>query len=110
MEKILKINRFHIDQFAYLLDRLKRIPEGSGTLLDNCMVLYGSGNGDGNRHNHDELPILLAGKGAGSLSSGRHVRYPRNTPIANLYIELLDRMDVRVTRFADSNGRLPNLT
>jgi hypothetical protein len=110
LEKIRQINRFHIEQFAYLLGRLRAIREGEGTVLDNCMILYGSGNGDGNRHNHDELPVLLAGTGAGTLTGGRHVRYSRNTPLCNLYLEMLDRMGVREDRFGDSNGRLANLT
>jgi len=110
LDKIGQINRFHIEQFAYLLDRLKNIREGEGTLLDNCMIMYGSGNGDGNRHNHDELPILLAGKAGGSLRSGRHVRYARNTPLCNLFLEMLDRMGVRQERFGDSTGRLAQLT
>jgi hypothetical protein len=109
LDKLHQINRFHIEQFAYLLDRLKSIREGERTLLDNCMILYGSGNGDGNRHNHDELPILLAGRG-GNLNGGRHIRYPRNTPLCNLYLEMLDRMGVREERFGDSSGRLPSLT
>ncbi len=109
LEKIRRINRFHIEAFAYLLEKLKRTREGNGTLLDNCMLVYGSGNSDGNRHNHDDLPILLVGKGGGSLRSGRHVRYPRNTPVCNLYVELLDRMGCQVNAFGDSNGRLPNL-
>jgi len=110
LDKLHQINRFHIDQFAYLLGRLKSIREGEKTLLDNCMIMYGSGNGDGNRHNHDELPILLAGRAGGTLSCGRHVRYPRNTPLCNLYLEMLDRMGVREQRFGDSNGRLPMLS
>jgi hypothetical protein len=110
LAKIARINRFHVEQFAYLLSKLNGTAEGEGTLLDNCMVLYGSGNGDGNRHNHDELPVLLAGKGGGTLNTGRHVRYSRNTPIANLYLELLERMDTTVESFGDSTGRLPNLT
>ncbi len=73
--KIQKINQFHIEQFAYLLGKLKAVKEGNGTLLDNCMIVYGSGISDGNRHNHDELPILLAGKGGGTLKTGRHLRY-----------------------------------
>ena len=111
LAKIARINRFHIEQFAYLLDKLDHIREGEGegTLLDNCMIVYGSGNGDGNRHNHDELPILLAGKGGGTLATGQHVRYARNTPIANLYLELLDRMGTRADSFGDSTGRLGNL-
>jgi hypothetical protein len=110
LQKIRDINRFHMEQFAYMIDKMKRVPEGTGTLLDNCMVLYGCGNGDGNRHNHDELPIVLLGKAGGQLTTGRHVRYARNTPIANLYIEMLDRMGVRVDTFGDSTGRLANLT
>jgi hypothetical protein len=110
LNKIRQINRFHLEQFAYLLTKLKAIKEGDGTLLDNCMIVYGSGNGDGNRHNHDELPILLAGKGGGTLQTGRHVRYPFNTPLTNLYLNLLDRMDVPVERLGDSTGRLANLT
>src|SRR5262249_8807409 len=109
LNKIAQINRFHMDQFAYLLGRLRAIPEGTGTLLDNCMIVYGSGNGDGNRHNHDELPVLLAGKGGGSITTGRHLRYPRATPITNLYLSLLDRMNVSVPRVGDSTGRLPLL-
>jgi hypothetical protein len=99
-----------MEQFAYLVGKLKKIPEGDGTLLDHCMLLYGSGNGDGNRHNHDDLPILLVGKGGGTISTGRHIRFPRNTPITNLYLDMLDRMGVREERFGDSNGRLPGLT
>jgi hypothetical protein len=111
LAKIARINRFHMEQFAYLVGRMRQVREGEGegTMLDNCMVLYGSGNGDGNRHNHDELPVVLVGKGGGTLATGQHLRYPRNTPIANLYLEMLERMDVRVDSFGDSNGRLGNL-
>jgi hypothetical protein len=109
-EKIQKINQFHITQLAHLLEKLRNVREGDGTLLDNCMIVYGSGNGDGNRHNHDDLPILLLGKGGNTLNPNRHVRYRRNTPICNLYIELLDRMGTRVDSFGDSNGRLQSLT
>jgi hypothetical protein len=109
LDKIRRINRFHITQFAYLLNRLRSIPEGDGALLDNCMIVYGSGNSDGNRHNHDNLPVLLAGKGGGTLATGRHVVYPRETPVTNLYLSLLDRMGVQVDRLGDSTGRLNNL-
>ncbi|MBI3408509.1 MAG: DUF1552 domain-containing protein [Planctomycetes bacterium] len=109
-ERIARINKFHIEQFAYLLKRLKHIREGEGGLLDNCMILYGSGNGDGNAHNHDNLPILLAGKGGGTLSTGRHIRYPHNTPLCNLYLDMLDRMGVQAERFGDSTGLLRGLT
>jgi hypothetical protein len=109
LEKIRLINRFHITQFAYLLEKLRAIPEGDGTLLDSCMIVYGSGNGDGNRHNHDNLPVLLAGKGGGTLTTGRYVVYPRETPITNLYLSLLERMGVEVESFGDSTGRLQDL-
>ncbi|MFO0969348.1 MAG: DUF1552 domain-containing protein [Gemmataceae bacterium] len=110
LEKIAQINRFHIEQFAYLIRKLKDTREGDGNLLDNCMLMYGSGNGDGNRHNHDELPILLVGKGGGTISTGRHVRYSRNTPLCNLFLCMLDRMGVEAPRFGDSTGRLGQLT
>ncbi|MCP5519171.1 MAG: DUF1552 domain-containing protein [Verrucomicrobiales bacterium] len=109
-EKIAKINRFHLEQFAHFIGKLKSVPEGDGTLLDNCMIVYGGAISDGNRHNHDDLPVLLAGGGRGTIQTGRHVRYPRNTPMANLFLSLLDRMDAPVDRFGDSTGRLNGLT
>lgn len=108
-EKIKKINRFHMEQFARLLGKLKEIKEGSGTLLDNTMIVYGSGIGDGNRHNHNDLPIILAGKGGGSIKTGRHLKYPKNTPLNNLYLSLLDRIGAPVDSLGDSKGRLDNL-
>jgi hypothetical protein len=109
MVKVQKSNQFHVEQLAYLLVKLKAIQEGSGTLLDNCMVVYGSGIGDGDRHNHDDLPILLAGNGGGILKTGRHLRYPRETPLMNLYLCMLDRVGVHVDSFGDSTGRLTGL-
>jgi hypothetical protein len=105
-EKISKINQFHMQQFAYFVMRLKSVKEGDATLLDNSMILYGSGIGDGNRHNHDDLPIVMAGRGGDTLETGKHVRYRRNTPLANLYVSLLERMGVDVDVFGDSDGRL----
>jgi hypothetical protein len=107
--KIQKINHFHVTQLAYLLGKLKGVREGAGSLLDNCMIAYGSGNSDGNRHNHDDLPILLAGKGGGTLKTGRHVKYARNMPLNNLWVSMLDRMGAKVERFGDSSGRLAGL-
>lgn len=107
--KVQKINQFHIEQLAYLLGKLKSVKEGNGTLLDNCMVVYGSGIGDGNRHNHNDLPILLAGKGGGTLKAGRHIRYPKETPLMNLYLCMLDRVGIHVDSFGDSKGRLTGL-
>jgi hypothetical protein len=109
LEKIRKINVYHMQQFAYFLERLKSIPEGSGSLLDQCMIVYGSGLGDGNRHNHDDLPVLLAGRGGGSIDSGRYIRYPIETPMTNLFLSLLDRMGASVPTIGDSTGRLPLL-
>ncbi len=109
LAKIRTINVFHMEQFAYLLGQLKAIREGEGTLLDNCMIAYGSGNSDGNRHNHNDLPILLVGKGGGTLKTGRHLRYPDNTPLNNLWISMLDRMGCGTEKLGDSTGRLTNL-
>ena len=83
---------------------MKSIREGEGTLLDHCMIAYGSGNSDGDRHNHDDLPLLLAGNGGGTIKTGRHVRVAKETPITNLWQSLLERMDVRVPFVGDSTG------
>ncbi len=107
-EKIKKINTFHVDQFAYVLGRLKAIKEGDGTLLDRSMLVYGSGIGDGNRHNHDDLPVLLAGRGNGTIKAGRHLKYPK-TPLNNLFLSMLDRMGAPTKSLGDSTGRLAHL-
>jgi len=109
LAKISKINRFHVSLFSYFLDTLRSIPEGDGNLLDNVMLVYGSAIGDGNRHNHNDLPMLLLGGGAGSLSPGRHIIYPDETPVNNMFLSLLDRMNVGVTGLGDSTGRLKHL-
>ncbi len=106
IRKVREINRFHVAQLAHLLTRLKSIREGDGTLLDHCMIAYGSGNSDGDRHNHDDLPILLAGGGGGTIRTGRHVRLGAETPVANLWTSMLERMDVRVPFVGDSTGAL----
>lgn len=108
-EKIRDINTFHTRQLAYLLEKMRSVKEGDGTLLDHCMIAYGSGNSDGNRHNHDDLPILLAGGGCGTLSTGRHVKYANGTPLNNLWLSLLDRMEVSLDGLGDSTGKLPGL-
>jgi hypothetical protein len=108
--KIAKINRFHITQFAYMLEKLKGIREGEGTLLDNSMIVLGGGISDGNAHNHDELPILLAGKGGGTLKPGQHVRVKKETPLTNLYLGMLDRMGVPTEKLGDSTGKLEGLS
>ena len=107
--KIRDINTFHVRQLAYLLTKLKSVQEGDGTLLDHCMVAYGSGNSDGNAHNHDDLPVLLAGRGCGTIRPGRHLKYARETPLNNLWVALLDRLDVKLAGLGDSTGALKGL-
>ena len=111
IEKIRRINRYYVEQFSRLLQKMKSIKEADGsTLLDNSMIVYGSAISDGNRHNHEELPVLLAGKGGGAITTGRHVRYPRNTPMGNLFLSMMDQVGVVEERFGDSTGRLNQLT
>ena len=107
--KIARINRFHVAQFGYLMERLRSVREGDGTLLDHCMLVYGSGISDGNAHTHHDLPVILAGGGAGSLKPGRHVRFPKDTPMTNLYLAMLERMGMKVERLGDSTGILTGL-
>jgi hypothetical protein len=108
-EKIRQINRFHATHVAYLLEKLDSIKEGDGTLLDNSMVVYGGGISDGDRHNHDDLPIVVAGRGAGTIKTGRHITYPQNTPLNNLYLSLLDRIGIPAEHLGDSTGKLQQL-
>lgn len=110
LAKIAKINRFHVEQLSYLLRKMKSIREGERTLLDNSMICYGSGISDGNRHNNENLPILLAGSGSGTIETGRHVRYDLETPMCNLFMSMLDRVGADVPFVGDSTGRLPGLT
>lgn len=105
-QKIREINRFHVTQFAYFLEKLSKISEGERSLLDNSMIMYGSGLGDGNAHNHDNLPILLAGRGGGTIVPGRHSKCEKETPLNNLFLSMLDRMDSSVDSLGDSTGRL----
>lgn len=108
-DKIRQINTFHAQQLSYLLERLNSITEGDGTLLDHSMIAYGSGNSDGNRHNHDDLPILLAGSGCGTIATGRHIRYPKETPLNNLWLAMLERIECRIDKLGDSTGVLSGL-
>jgi len=108
LQKVAKINEFHVSLFSYFLQKLKAIPEGDGTLLDNTLYLYGSGMSNGDKHDHVNLPILVAG-GAGKFKGGRHVRYAEPTPLANLHLTLLERAGVRLDTFADSKGKVIEL-
>jgi hypothetical protein len=108
-DKLRRINRLHVGQLAYLMSRLKAIPQGGDTLLDHCLIVYGSGISDGDRHNHDNLPILLAGGGGKAHRGGRHIRYSEGTPLCNLYLGLLGALGMSTARFGDSTGRLAGL-
>lgn len=109
LEEYKRIGIWHLQQYAYMLERMKSIREGDGTLLDNSMVLFGSGIKDGNAHSWRNLPIVLAGKGGGTLATGRHLVYEKGTPMCNLYRAMLERVGVRLEQFGDSNGVLPGL-
>lgn len=108
-EQISKINVYHCSLFSKLIKKLDEVPEGDGTLLDNCMIMYGSGIADGNSHAHSQLPIVLAGGGGGTIKTGRHINYKRGTPLTNLYRSMLDRMGAEVDSFGDSDGLLGRL-
>jgi hypothetical protein len=107
--KIAKINRFHMEQFAYFLGKLKGMREGMGSVLDNSMIVCGSAIADGDRHAHHDLPVLLAGGGAGVLKPGRHVEFGKETPMTNLYLTMLGHMGVKAERLGDSTGPLKNV-
>jgi hypothetical protein len=109
VEKIAKINRFHVSLFAEFLDKLRATREGDGTLLDHSLLLYGSGMGNPNVHDHDDLPILIAGGAAGRMRGGRHIRFAKPTPLANLHLTLLDKVGVRLEAFGDSRGKVDEL-
>jgi len=106
LTKLAIINRYHMEQYAYFLGKLKAVKEGDGTLLDNCMVLYGGGLSDGNSHTPENLPMVLAGKGGGRIASGQHIHMGELTPITNLYRSMLDVMGVPTEKIGDSNGKL----
>ena len=106
IEKVARINTYHVTLFAYLLDKLRSTADGDGSLLDHVTLLYGAGMSDSNAHNPHDLPIILVGGGAGRLKGGRHVRFPKDTPLANLHLTLLDKFGVHWDRMGDSTGRL----
>ena len=108
--KIAKINQFHVSLFAYYLEKLKATPDGDGTLLDHSMVLYGSGMGNPNVHDHVNLPIIVAGGAAGKMRGGRHLAYPsKQVPTGNLLLSVLHLYGIEAEKQGDSTGRLPKL-
>ena len=110
LERLHTINEYHFRQFVHLVQRLAEIPEGDGTLLDRTLLVYGTGISDSNTHFHDDLPIALVGGSAAGLKGGRHIRYPLGTPVANLWLTVLDMLGIGMDRFGDSTGRLDRLT
>lgn len=106
--QIRKINRFHVEELARLLQQLEAESAGGGSLLDHCMIVYGSAIGDGDRHNHDDLPVLLCG-GGGGLQPGQHLQAAPETPMMNLHLALLDRLGVKVPALGDATGRLEGI-
>jgi hypothetical protein len=106
LEKIKKIDRFNVEQFAYLLEKMNGIKEEGKTLLDNSMIVYGGAISDGNAHNHENLPVLLAGKGGGTLQSGRQIHLSGNTPMCGLFLSMFDRAKVKATTFGDGSKRV----
>ena len=109
VDKLKKIDHFLVSEFAYFLKQLESVREGEGTLLDHSMILYGSGLGDGNRHRHGELPVVLAGQANGSIQTGRHLVFKSEVPMNNLFLSMLDRVGAGVDKFGDSSGRLKEL-
>ncbi|MGI8671897.1 MAG: DUF1552 domain-containing protein [Luteitalea sp.] len=109
MGRVEQINVFHAELFAYFLDKLKASSEGDSTLLERSMIVYGSGLSDGNRHTHEDLPVLVVGQGGGLLKTGRHVVYPKQTPMTNLYLSLLGGMGVPAETIGDSTGKIEYL-
>ena len=109
IERVTKVNTLHMELFAGFLAKLKATPDGDGTLLDHSIIVYGSGLSDGNRHTHEDLPVALFGRG-GDFRLGSHIVYPKNTPMTNLYLTLLDRMGVQQETIGDSTGRIDHLT
>lgn len=109
MEKVVQINTYHVQQFAAWLEKLKSIKEGDASLLDNLMIVYGAGLSDGNRHLHEDLPTLIAGKGGNTIKTGRRIVARRETPMCNLFLSMMDRMGVQMEHFGDSTGKLEGL-
>jgi hypothetical protein len=109
LERLHKINEYHFQQFARLIEKLSKIPEGDGTMLDHSLFLYGSGISDSNTHSYEDLPLAIVGGKAVGIRGGRYLRYPKGTPLANLHVTLLDKLGLHVEKFGDSTGPLANI-
>lgn len=110
LEALAKINNYHVQMFAYFLDKLQSIPDGDGSLLDHTILLSGTGISDGNLHFHLDLPMVVAGGAAGNLKGGRHIKYQNDPPLTNLYLSVLDKLGMPLEKFGDSTGRIEYLT
>ena len=106
MDKFALINKYHVEMLAYFLDKLKSTPDGDGNLLDHSLVLYGSSMSNGNQHDHDPLPVVLAGGASGQLNGGRHVTYAPHTPMSNLLLTVMDKLGIQADKHGDSTGKL----
>lgn len=106
LAQLSRINSHHMELFSRMLVKMSEIKEGEGTLLDHVMICYGAGISDGNKHNHDNLPVLVAGGAGGSLQGGRHIAFGKKTPLCNLYVDMLQRAGIERKQFGDSTGRL----
>ncbi len=109
IEKVSRINEYQLKQFALWIARMKAIKEGDRSLLDNCMIVYGAGLSDGNRHLHEDLPTMMVGRGGNYVKTGRRVVYRKETPMCNLFLTMMDRMGVHTEHFGDATGRLEGL-
>ena len=110
LDRLHKINEYHFQQFAYLVKKLGTMKEGNGTMLDHTVFLYGTGISDSNTHFHDDLPIALIAGEATGIKGGRYIRHPKGTPLANLYVSVLEGLGVPAETFGDSTGKLARLT
>src|SRR5438270_6396765 len=106
MEKVSQINEYHTRQLAVFLEKMKATRDGDSTLLDNSMIVYGAGLSDGNRHLHEDLPTLIAGRGGNYFKPGRRVVFRKETPMCNLFLTMMERMNVKMEHFGDSTGNL----
>jgi hypothetical protein len=109
LTKLARINAHHVSLFAYFIEKMRATEDGTGSLLDHSVYVLGSGMGNPDVHDHSNLPIVVAGKAAGALKGARHIKYEKQTPLANLHLTLLDKIGVRLDRFVDSTGKIEEL-
>jgi hypothetical protein len=106
MERYAKLNAYHVGVVGYFLDKLKSTPEGGSNLLDNSLVMFGSPMGNSNLHDHNDLPVLIAGTAAGRYETNRYIENPKGTPLANFFMTLAAKEDIELASFGDSTGTM----